>query len=157
MMNKATQKKTGRRPSRATGEVTESLPWRAILHGGLAAAAVAAITLTVLSLIAYFTPDPGALARPLGLLCASLSATSGGYFAMRRAKRAPLLCGLGVGILMVTVMLALSFGFAEDGVGYTAAISAMLHAGIFVCTIGGALLGARKPRQKRHKKRQNRK
>ncbi len=152
-MNKAKQKRVNRHGESA--HTDEALfPWRAILHGGLVAAITGALTLTALSLAAYFAPDPGSLTRPLGIVASGLSALSGGLFAMKKAGRAPLLCGLGVGILLSVVMLGFSFGFQSEAAGYTPTISALLHAGVFLCSIAGSLLGARKPTPKRHKKRQ---
>ena len=111
------------------------------------------------SLILVFTPDPISLALPAGLLTAVLTAFIGGYFATRIYHLPTLGAGLINGILLMAISLLCSLLFAKSAehyaTGYSAAISALLHAGTVCASIGGAFLGAREkmPVKRRKKKR----
>ena len=105
-----------------------------------------------------FAPDPLSLTLPLGLLCAALTAFMGGFFATRVYHLPPLGAGLISGILITALSLFFSLLFAKNAngyaTGYSAAVSALLHAGVIGLSIGGAFFGARErmPNKKKRKK-----
>ena len=111
------------------------------------------------SLILTFTPDPLSLALPAGLLCAALTALVGGFLATRVYHLPILSAGLINGILLTALSLVFSFLFAKNAdcyaTGYSAAVSALLHAGVVGLSIGGAFFGARErtPNKKHRRKR----
>ena len=115
--------------------------------------------LLLTSLILFFVPDPLSAVLPAGLLTAALTAFVGGYFATRIYHLPALSAGLINGILLTVLSLLFSLLFAKNpdcyATGYSAAISAILHAGIVGVSIGGAFLGARErmPNKKRRRKR----
>ena len=86
-----------------------------------------------------------------------LTALMGGFFATRIYHLPPLGAGLINGILITVLSLLFSFFFAKNAdfyaTGYSAAVSALLHAGAVGLSIGGAFIGAReKTPTKRRKK-----
>ena len=111
------------------------------------------------SLVLLFVPDPLSLVLPAGLLTATLSALVGGYFATRIYHLPALMSGLINGILLTLLSLLFSILFSKNpesyATGYSAAVSAILHAGVVGFSIGGAFLGARErmPNKKRRRKR----
>lgn len=109
------------------------------------------------SLVLTFVPDPLSLVLPAGVISAALAAFMGGFFATRVYKLSPLSAGLINGILLTALSLLFSLLFVKNAslyaTGYTAAVSALLHAGVVGLSIGGAFLGARqKTPAKRRKK-----
>ncbi len=119
--------------------------------------AVGGGALLLFSLVLTFTPDPLSLALPAGLLCAALTAFMGGFFATRVYHLPTLSAGLINGILITALSLLFSFLFAKNAdcyaTGYSAVVSALLHAGVVGLSIGGAFVGAREktPTKKRKK------
>ena len=93
------------------------------------------------SLIAYFTPDPNALVRSLSLACAALSALIGGFAAVRIHRHAALLCGIFNGSLATALMMLLSLFFTSYASGYSAGVSAMLHAAFILFSVAGSFWG----------------
>ncbi len=132
---------------------------RGILGTLLLALAVGGGLLLLFSLILTFVPDPLSLSLASGLLCAALTAFVGGYFATRIYHLPTLGAGLINGIFLTALSLLFSLLFARKAdcyaTGYSAAVSALLHAGVVGLSIGGAFLGARErtPSKKRRKKR----
>lgn len=113
--------------------------------------------LLLCSLVLSLTPDPLSLSLPAGLFCSALTAFMGGFFTTRIYHLPPLGAGLINGILITALSLLLSFFFAKNAecyaTGYSAAVSALLHAGAVGLSIGGAFIGAReKAPTKRRKK-----
>lgn len=113
--------------------------------------------LLLCTLVLSFTPDPLSLALPAGLFCSALTALMGGFFTTRIYHLPPLGAGLINGILITALSLLFSFFFAKNAdsyaTGYSAAVSALLHAGAVGLSIGGAFIGAReKTPTKRRKK-----
>ena len=103
------------------------------------------------------TPDPLSLSLPAGLLCSAVTAFMGGFFATRIYHLPALGAGLINGILITALSLLLSFLFAKNAdcyaTGYSAAVSAILHASAVGLSIGGAFVGAlEKVSHKRRKK-----
>ena len=98
----------------------------------------------VMSLGAYFHPDPDSIIRPLAYVAAALTAFFGGFTAGKLRGSAPVICGLVNGILLTCVMLLLSFFFLSESSGYSTLISALLHAAVLVLSFLGAIVGTRK-------------
>lgn len=138
-----------RKPRERTSNSTEgSLFLKNTLGTLLLTLAVGGGLLLLASLILVFTPDPLALALPAGLLCAALTAFVGGFFATRIYHLPALSAGLINGILLTALSLLFSLLFAKNAscyaTGYSAAVSALLHAGVVGLSIGGAFWGGRK-------------
>ena len=148
-----------KRPHEKKSSATEgSLFLKSTLGTLLLTLAVGGALLLLSSLVLVFTPDPLSFALPAGLLTAALTAFMGGYFATRVYHLPALGAGLINGILLTALSLLFSFFFAKSAdcyaTGYSAAISALLHAGVVGLSIGGAFWGAReKAPTKRRKKR----
>lgn len=155
-------KKTSRRykkPHKKNGGAGESPDLLKSLIGTLLLTlAVGGGALLLASFALTFAPDPLSLTLPVGLLCAALVAFMGGFFATRVYHLPPLGAGLIIGILITALSLLSSFLFAKNAdcyaTGYSAAVSALLHAGVVGICIGGAFFGARErmPSKKRRKK-----
>ncbi len=122
--------------------------------------AVGGGVLLIASLILFFVPDPLSMVLPAGLLAAALTAFIGGYFATRIYHLAALSAGLINGILLTALSLLFSLLFAKNAdcyaTGYSAAISALLHAGVVGLSIGGAFFGAREKMPTKHRKKRRR-
>ena len=121
--------------------------------------AVAGSALLLSSLVLFFVPNPLSLVLPAGLFTTALTALVGGYFATRIYHLPALSAGLINGILLTLLALLFSLLFTKNAeyyaTGYSAAVSAILHAGVVGLSIGGAFLGARErmPNKKRRRKR----
>jgi len=116
--------------------------------------AIGAALLIVLSLAAYLAPDPDALTLPLGLVASALTSLLGGLISVRVHQRhAPLPAATVNAALLSLLMLILSLFFADLASGYSALISAMLHAAVFALSALGALVGMRQPQPKRKRRR----
>ena len=116
---------------------------------------VALLLLLIASLLAYFTPDPAACVLPLGLCAAALTALISGGVAIRIHRQSPLTVALCNAALLSFTMLLLSFGFRANATGYAPWLSALLHAGFFLCSVAGAYL--LRPRKSSTKKRRRKK
>ena len=124
--------------------------WIRHLSKSLAITALAALLFTLGSaLIAYFTPDPAALVRPLGLVASALTACIGGFAAVRIHRHAALLCGLFNGSLATALMMLLSLFFTAHASGYSAGISALIHAAFILFSVAGAFLGLPKAEKRK--------
>lgn len=116
--------------------------WVKHLSRSMLVTLAAALVLTLgSSLIAYFTPNPNALVRPLSFVAAALTALIGGFAAVRIHKHAALLCGLLNGSLATALMMLVSLFFTAHSSGYSAGISALLHAAFILFSVAGAFLG----------------
>ncbi|MBQ8310524.1 MAG: hypothetical protein IJX80_05870 [Clostridia bacterium] len=114
---------------------------------------LSAVLLIVLSLAAYLTPDPDALTAPLGLAACALTSLFGGMISVRVHQRhAPLPAAFCNAALLSTMMLILSLFFSPLASGYSALISALLHAAVFALSLLGALIAMREPKPKRKRK-----
>lgn len=149
-----------KRPREQKGAVTERERFfKGILGTLLLTLAVGGVLLLLSSLILVSTPDPLSLVLPTGIICSALTAFVGGYFATRIYRLPALSAGLINGILLTALSLLFSLLFAKNAecyaTGYSAAISALLHAGMVGLSIGGAFLGAREctPSKKKRRKR----
>lgn len=119
--------------------------------------AVAAIALLSGSLGAYFSPDPLAYSRPIGYLCAGVTALIGGMLAARRVQQPPLLAALENALLLSATLLVLSFLLGSFGSSRSLLLSLGLHATILALSLLGAAITLRRTpkgkRKKRNKKR----
>ena len=108
--------------------------------------AVGAGLILLCSLAAYFMPDPDPMIHPLAYAAAALTALIGGIVAGRIHGSAPAVCGLTNGLLLLALMLLLSLFFRSLASGYTAWVSALLHAAVLLLSFAGALIGVRHAR-----------
>lgn len=106
--------------------------------------AIGAGLILMLSLGAYFHPDPDSIIRPLALVAAALTAFFGGFTAGKLRGGAPAVCGLINGILLTALMLLLSLCFRAHSSGYSPLVSTLIHAAVPVLSFVGALLGTKK-------------
>ena len=119
--------------------------------------ALGGVLLVVCSLIAYMTPDPDALVKPLGVLCAAMTSFFGGIIAVRiHRHRAPLPAAMLNAILLSGLMLLLSLPLSSLSSGYSAPISLLLHAFVFLLSALGAILAARPSKPKKPRRRTSR-
>ncbi len=156
---KKTPKKYRKAREQKSGATEGSAFLKSTLGTLLLTLAVGGGLLLLSSLILVFTPDPLSLALSAGLICASLTAFVGGFFATRIYHLPALGAGLINGILITALSLLFSLLFAKNAdcyaTGYSAAVSALLHAGVVGLSIGGAFVGAREktPTKRRRKMR----
>ena len=149
------------RSHKQKNDVTEgSLFFRSTFGTLLLTLAVGGGVLLIASLTLVFVPDPLSMVLPAGLLAAALTAFIGGFFATRIYHLPALSAGLINGILLTALSLLFSFLFAINAncyaTGYSAAVSALLHAGVVGLSIGGAFLGARENTPTKHRKKKRR-
>ena len=157
-MKKMTKKY--KKPHKQSNATEGSAFLRSILGTLLLTLAVGGGALLFSSLVLTLTPDPLSLALPAGLLCAALTAFTGGFFATRVYRLPTLGAGLINGILITALSLLLSLLFTKSAdcyaTGYSAAVSALLHAGVVGLSIGGAFFGARERTPAKRKKKRRR-
>ncbi len=116
------------------------------LRAFLITLAIGAGSILLLSLAAYFYPDPDRIILPLGYLSLALTSFLGGVVAKKRTGGAPALCGLVNGMLLMGLMILLSFFFLPLSHNYSALISTLLHAAVLILSVLGALAGSPKPK-----------
>lgn len=160
-MKQAYSKRIKKRPpqgSNTRAAETDSMRFfKSTLGTLLLSLAVGGILLLLSSVVLLFVDDPLSFVLPAGILCAALTAFSGGFFATRIHGLPMLGGGLINGILLTALSLLFSLLFVKNAAcyatGYSAAISALLHAGVIGLSIGGAFVGGReRTPTKRHKK-----
>ena len=150
-MKKRTIRKTARH-TKATAQQSNESPGAWMLHllyALLTCIGVGLGLILIASLIAYFTPDPTLLIRPLSLLASAVTALIGGFWMARRHRQTALLCGLAVGCVNMAFMLMISLFFKAHAAGYPNWVSVLLHVGYLLCSVVGAYLGARPKKRKR--------
>ena len=151
-MNRPIPKK--RHPKKATARRTEDAQIFSpsiLLKSMLITLGVGIALLVMASLCAYFFNDPNQLILPLGLTASAMTAFIGGIVSIRMQGHSALLCGLCNGAAVCAVMILASLFFKSLSSGYSALVSAALHAGFLCLSVAGAYLG-----QKRGKKPQKR-
>ena len=144
------QAKAALPPHRNTAPPTEdsfALWVRHLLKSLLLTLGIGIASTLICSLGAYFYPDPNRLTLPLGLAASGLTAFLGGMITSRIHRHSALLCGLLSGSLFNALMMLLSLCFASEAQGYTALISALLHAGFLLLSVAGAYLGLPKSKK----------
>lgn len=120
------------------------------LRASLLSLLLAPLYMLALSLAAYFTKDPGSLVFACGILCAYLTAFTGGALAVKRHRCAPLPCGLLTACIQGVCTLLLSLALWRVGTLSSIGITLLLHAGLFPASVMGAYLA--RPRKKATKK-----
>ena len=133
-----------RRQQEAASSASE-FPKKA-LKAFLITIAVGAGLILLCSLIAYFMPDPDPMIHPLAYAAAALTALIGGIVAGKIHGSAPAICGLLNGLLLLALMLLLSLFFRSLASGYSAWISALLHAAVPLLSFAGAIIGVKHTR-----------
>lgn len=140
----------GSRVTESPGNDAGSL--RVSLRSALFALPTAAVIGLILLLIAAGTlcalPDPDRVLTPLGLAVLGLTVLCGGFVCSRRAGRAPLLCGLLFGGMVVLALFAGSLCFGDASrtalaLGLTSGARAGLYAGLVGISCLGAFIGRR--------------
>jgi len=114
------------------------------LRAFLITLAIGAGSILLLSLAAYFYPDPDRIIHPLAYFAVALTSFLGGVVAKKRTGGAPALCGLINGMLLMGLMILLSFFFLSESSGYSALMSTLLHAAILILSVLGAVAGSKK-------------
>ena len=157
MMKISKTKKYKKRKERKIATSENSLFFRNSLGTLLLTLAVGGGLLLLFSLILSFTPDPLSLALPAGLLATAITAFMGGFFATRLYHFPALSAGLISGILLTALSLLFSLLFTKNAAcyatGYSAVVSALLHACVIGISLGGAFWGGRTPTPNKHRKR----
>lgn len=107
------------------------------------------IFLLIAAGVAHAMPDPDGLITPLGLSALGLSMLCGGLITSRRARRAPLLCGLLFGGLAVVALFAGSLVFSDASrqtlsLGLSAGVRAGLYATLVAVSTLGAWIGKKR-------------
>lgn len=140
------RKRRGRGAPASRGRSREPSPAQfpqRVLRAFLISVGIGAGLILLFSIVAYFLPDPNPMIRPLAYTAVGLTALLGGTVAGRLHRGAPAVCGLINGILLLALMLLLSLFFRSLASGYSAWISALLHAAIPLLSFVGALIGVR--------------
>ena len=142
-MTKNNKKRRPTAEATLQGAIKSALP-------GMAASLVSALVMMLLgTLIALLCPDPGAAARVAGYVTLYLSAFVGGFYAYRRCRAYPLLCGLYTGLFYTALTLLLSLILRFDGAGLSPALAFLLRLPIIAAAIGGGVAGAYSPKKPR--------
>ena len=117
--------------------------------------------LLALSFAAYSNSDPNSLISPLGITALILTSVLCGFISARRGGRAVALCGLMGGGLLSLLLFVISQFFSDESVsslslGADNGISLLLHIGIIILAIVGAILSDAiknsSPKKKRKRK-----
>lgn len=107
-----------------------------------------ALLLCTLTALLLLTKNPIHYTRPLGILCLYLTAALGGMLATRLyGRRAPLLCGLTLGALLM-LCLGLPALFLPQSSG-NAAAALLMRLLMPVASLAGALFATRKRKMRR--------
>ena len=146
-MTKNNKKRRPTVESTPQGAIKSALP-------GTAAALVAALVMILIgALIALLCPDPGAAARIVGYAVLYLSAFVGGFYAYRRCRAYPLLCGLYTGLIYTALTIVLSLILRLEQGGVSAFLAFLLRLPIVVSAIVGGVSGSYSPKRRRKRRR----
>ena len=117
--------------------------------------------LLAMSFAAYSNSDPDKLISPLSITALILTSVLCGFISARRGGRAIALCGLMGGGLFSALLFVISWLFGDDAraslsLGVGNGISLLLHIGVIILAIIGAILsdaikssGTKKRRRRR--------
>lgn len=147
------RKKQAARRQRAASEEATTL--HSVLKSALLAlpltAGIGLLLILLATAILLTTKNPGAWGKPMGLMLLYFTALCGGGISARlHARRAPLLCGVAEGGMILLLFLLLSlFPIGESGC-HTGALSIGLHVLLLPAASLGACLAAREPKKRRH-------
>ena len=109
-----------------------------------------ALLLCTLTALLLLTKNPIHYTRPLGILCLYLTAAFGGMLATRLyARRAPLLCGLTLGLLLMLCLGVPALFLLHSGTN--AAMALLMRLAIPLASLLGAFFAARKRKMRRHR------
>ncbi len=107
-----------------------------------------ALLLCILTALLLLTPNPIRYTRITGILCLYLTAALGGMLATRLyGRRAPLLCGLTLGLLLMLCLSIPALFLAQEGSNAAAAL--LMRLLIPAASLAGALLATRKRKTRR--------
>lgn len=119
---------------------------------GLAAGIVSAILiLLVMCAVAMKTPDPAALARPLSFASLLFSALIAGFVSAKLSSGGAL-CGVICGAMYLAFVFAVSL-FVRGGGQTNLFVSLALRLAAFPATVLGAIIGDRKEKKPKRRKR----
>lgn len=122
---------------------------------GLVANLLSGILLvSIVSAIAYFSPDPLGLIFPLALLALLPSNFLGGFVSAKRCGESALACGITTAAMWGTLSLigALCL-FSISPSGYTIWQSLLLHGASFgFCMLGAAAGGIKRPKSRKKRR-----
>ena len=126
---------------------------RATARGLLASLITLFVLCTAGAAAAFATADPDAYLLPVALGVMLLSALTGGLFAYRSYRRAPLLCGLLCGgcLLLATAFLGLFLPDSLSG-GWQTPVQWGLRGGTLAFSALGALIASYTPKRRRRKR-----
>ncbi len=113
---------------------------------------IAALLLVVLSLVAYFMPDPNAFIAPFGLFTCGTAVLVTGICLGKKEGQNALVCGLMSGGAWLTFMLLFSLLMKEHAQGYGTAPALLLHLAVPLLSIAGAYIGVSTPKKHRRKR-----
>lgn len=130
-----------------------SMLWKDIGKSLLISVGAGFLLTLIGSLGAYFYVDPDRLIPGIALCAAAICALIGGFSAVRIHGHSALLCGALNGMGMIAIMMLISLFFGRYASGYSAAISALLHACYPLLSIAGAYIGMKQPQKKKRKRR----
>ena len=116
------------------------------------AIALGMLLLLLATALLLTTKDPDRYHTAAGLVALYLAALFGGMIATRcHRRRAPLLCGLGLTLAFLLLLLLISLILPDAGHTYSGALRVGLYALLFPAAEVGALLGAREKKQHTHR------
>lgn len=116
--------------------------------------------LLAMSLAAYSNSDPDKLISPLGISALILTSVLCGFISARRGGRAIALCGLMGGGLFSALLFVLSWLFSDESraslsLGASNGVSLLLHIGVILLALVGAILSdaikSSSPKKKRRR------
>lgn len=147
------RKKAARRHRRSVtegGATVKSILWALPIT-----VATGLLLLFIATALLMCASDPDRYHTVAGLALIYLTALIGGFAAVRLNRRsAPLLCGLGEGILLLVLLLAVGLLLPTAlKSGRPTGITLLTHGALLLAALIGALLGARPARDQRKRKR----
>lgn len=152
------KKKAAKRPRRTVtereGAPALSVTAKSALCALPVTVAVGLLLLCILSALLLKTADPDRYHTAAGLAALYVTACLGGMIAIRlNRRRAPLLCGLGEGLLLLLFMTVLGL-FLPNGWEHqrSVGIDLLTRLLLFPASLIGAFLAARQPKRHRHRR-----
>ena len=130
----------------------------AVIGSFIALVGVVIITF-VISAILYQTEDPTKYIMPAAFSSLYISSLFGGFTASKLNKGSALLCGIGVGVILLLLTFVISLVIPnEHSSDYGVLESLSLRAALAICPVLGAFIGvsgaSKSKKRKNHKKRE---
>ncbi len=124
------------------------------LLGAGANALIGIILVSIVTLIAYRSPDPLSMIPTLALLALLPSNFLGGFIASKKCGEAPFVCGLVSGAIwgMAALIMSLCM-YSSESSGYSLWQGLLLHSASVLFCVLGALTGGIKRRPSKNKHR----